>query len=307
MKHFNLDLVRVTEAGAIAAARWIGSGDKLAADKEATDAMRDRFNRIDFSGIITIGEGEKDRSHGMFFGEKVGSQWSYKDNAYDIYSIAIDPIEGTTPTVTGGPEAISTIAVANEDCFYKTDAFYMNKLAYGPHILSRVLLHIDEPIEKTIDRICGATNRTPNEVVVCILNRPRHDEIIARLRALSVRIKLINDCDVSGAIATCLPDSGIDFLIGIGGAPESVISAAAIKCLGGDFQSHEVDKEWKQSGPILGKEDLVRGDCIFVATGITNGSILKGVRMTESGPITNSVSMRSESGTIRWITAQHGN
>lgn len=327
MKHFNLDLVRVTEAGAVAASHWIGSGNKEAADKAASEAMRERLNRIDFAGCIAIGEGIKDRSYGLFAGEYVGKKAVEKGLAdrrlydpasdpmkladKDLYDLAIDPIEGTTPTVTSGPEALSTIAVANSGCMYQTEHFYMNKLAYGEHIFNKIKLHIDDPIEKIVKDVASATGRSYNQIMVCILNRPRHNEIIAKLRELEVRIKLINDCDVSGAIAACLPDSGIDLLYGIGGAPEAVISACAIKCLRGDFQTMVVrnrkDETWMHEGPVLGLEDLVSGECAFVATGITNGSMLKGVRLTTRGPVTNSVIMRSESGTIRWIEANHGN
>lgn len=307
MRHFNLDLVRVTEAGAVAAAEWIGSGNKEAADKAATEAMRARFNRIDFCGRIAIGEGVKDKSYGLFAGEEVGSC----AKSAPMFDLAIDPIEGTTPTVTAGPEALSTIAVAKAGGFYKTDHFYMNKLAYGPHIFEKVKLNISDSIDYMISEIAKATGKTTNKIVVCILNRPRHGDTIKKLRSLGVRIKLINDCDVSGAIAACLPDSGIDILYGIGGAPEAVISAAAIKCLRGDFQvqlvKQDSDEQWMYDGNVLGLEDLVEGECAFVATGITDGSMLKGVKMTDRGAVTNSVIMRSESGTVRWITAEHGN
>ena len=312
MRHFNLDLVRVTEAGAVAASQWVGSGNKEAADKAASEAMRERFNRIDFAGYIAIGEGKKDKSYGLFSGEFVGQRHpNNTDWCGPVYDLAIDPIEGTTPTVTAGPEAISTIAVAGDGCFYKTEQFYMNKLAYGQHIFSKTKLNIDDPIEVIVKEASIATGKPYNRIVACILNRPRHADIIAKLRELGVRIKLINDCDVSGAIAACLPDSGIDFLYGIGGAPEAVISAAAIKCLRGDFQVQVVkqcrDEQWMYEGHVLGLEDLVKGECAFVATGITDGSMLKGVRMTDQGAVTNSVIMRSESGTVRWITAHHGN
>ena len=324
MRHISLDLIRVTEAAAIHASKWIGSGNKEEADKAATEAMRDRLNKMDFAGKIVIGEGEKDRSYGLFADECVGTHTDKRcgqdPSAGSVaetiapkpkpkfYDIAVDPIEGTTPTVTSGPEAISTIAVAHENCLYPMREFYMRKIAYGPQIANKAKLYIDDPLERIIEGIRVATGKRNDEIMVCILNRPRHQDAICTLRKLGVRIKLIQDCDVSGAVATCLPNSGVDLLYGIGGSPEAVLSAAAIKCLGGDFQSKEVQQDtWTDAGPVLGLEDLAKGPCVFVATGITNGSILHGVRYTERGAVTNSVFMRSESGTVRWFSTEHGN
>lgn len=301
LKNIGLDMIRVTEGAAIAASQWVGSGNKEAADKAASDAMRERFSEIDFLGRVAIGEGIKDKSYGLFQGEIVGGG---KDECFDL---AIDPIEGTTPTVTSGPEAISTIAISNDKTMYETPAFYMNKLAYGRTLASRGKLDINKPISEIVIEAAGWLGKPLEKMMVCILNRPRHEDWIKSLRALSVRIKLIQDCDVSGAIAACLPDSGVDLLYGIGGAPEAVISAAAIKCMGGDFQVYEVDKDMKQSSGVLGMEDLVKGECAFVATGITRGSILDGVRFVNKKPITASVFMRSTSQTIRWMTTEHGN
>lgn len=312
MRHISLDLIRVTEAAAISASKWIGSGNKEAADKAATDAMRDRLNRMDFAGEIVIGEGEKDNSYGLFAGEKVGERWKNLDGMHlgkdKIYNIAVDPIEGTTPTVTAGPEAIATMAVAYEGAMFTTPHFYADKLAYGPKISDKVTLRLDDPIERTVELVSIATGKKFENIVACVLNRPRHADLIARLRNMGVRIKLIQDCDVSGAVAACIRGNSVDFLIGIGGAPEAVISACAIKCLGGDFQCQITLKEddWKRVGPVMGLEDLVKGPCVFIATGITDGSMLKGVTW-DRGPVTNSVFMRSESGTIRWLTVNHGN
>lgn len=303
MRNISLDLIRVTEAAAIAASKWVGSGDKELADKAATDAIRSRLNGMPINGKIVIGEGEKDKSFGLFAGETVGA-----GSEFAAYDIAVDPIEGTTPTVTSGPEAISTIAIAHRNSMYHTKNFYTKKLAYGPNIKSKVSLSLSDPLEKTINLVAESTRKTKNEIMVCILDRPRHETDIKTLRKIGVRIKLIKDCDVSGAVATCLQDSGVDLLYGIGGAPEAVISAAAIKCLGGDFQCQDVQSEsWKPVSPVLGMEDLVKGHCIFVATGITDGSILEGVRWNDQGPVTNSVFMRSESGTVRWLETNHGN
>jgi len=309
MKHIGLDLVRTTEAAAIAASYYVGSGDKETADKAATDAIRNRLNKMDFLGKIVIGEGKKDKSYGLFTGEYVGKYVGSKTDFIREYDIAIDPIEGTRPTVNSGPEALSVITMSEKDSMFSTEEFYMNKLAYGPKIVKKAVpLSLNDPIEYIIDCVCSATGKPTSRVMVCILERPRHEEIIKRIRAKGTRIKLIQDCDVSGAIATCFADRGVDLLYGIGGAPESVITACALKCMKGGFQSQIVDKEGKVlDQKIYAIEDLVKGPCIFAATGITNGSLLRGVRFTEQGPVTNSLFMRSESGTIRWLTTYHGN
>jgi fructose-1,6-bisphosphatase II len=222
--------------------------------------------------------------------------------------IAVDPIEGTRPTVTSGPEAMSTIALADPRAMFHTEEFYMNKLAFGPGIAKIVPLNINDPIERIIQMVSLANGKKLNDIMVCILDRPRHAEVIDRMRKLGVRIKLIQDCDVSGALAACLPDRGIDLLYGVGGAPEAVLTACAVKCLGGGFQAQICDKDGKViDEKIYHQDDLVVGHCVFAATGITDGSLLKGVRFSEFGPITNSVFMRSESGTIRWLTSYHGN
>jgi len=304
VKAINLDMVRVTEAAAIAASAWTGSGNKKAADKAATEAMRDRLNTIDFCGNIVIGEGIKDESAGLFHDEKVGA---LKGTATGkVYDLAVDPIEGTRPAANSGPEALSVLAVAEKGSLFSTDAFYVNKLAYGAEIAKKTILSITDPLEKTVRLVSKATGKDPSKVVVCVLDRPRHEKLIAELRALGVHIKLIQDCDVSAAIATCLPDSGIDFLYGIGGAPEAVITACAMKCLRGDFQIQVVRNQAPEAR-VLHLDDLVKSECAFAATGITNGSLLRGVRYAPEGPVTHSVFMRSISGTVRWITSHHGN
>ncbi len=303
MKRINLDLVRVTEAAAIAASQWIGSGDKLSADKAATEAMRERLNRVNFTGRIVIGEGKKDKSAGLFAGERVGNP----SPGSPVLDIAVDPIEGTRPTVTSGPEALSVLAVAEQGALFETGEFYMSKLAYGPAIASRVKLNLKDPISVTIEKVGKAISKQASKIKVCILDRPRHEKMIEELRGLGVRIQLIQDCDVSGAIATCMPESGIDLLFGIGGAPEGVITACAIKCLRGGFEAQVIDEKTLQVADpkVYGIEDLAGGQCAFTATGITNGSLLSGVRYTNRRAITHSLFMRSESGTVRWITAHH--
>lgn len=306
MKDISLDLIRITEAAAIAASAWIGSGDKESADREATEAMRERLNQMDFSAKVVMGEGKKDNSYGLFAGEKLGKL--AQEAAVKGYELAVDPIDGTRPTVTSGPEAVSVIAVGEEGSLFSTDEFYMNKLAYGPEIASRTRLDLTEPMAKTIERVSRATGKDVSKIMVCILDRPRHEKLVAELRGIGVRVKLIQDCDISGAIACCLPESGIDLLCGIGGAPEGVIAACAMKCLRGGLRAQVVTKEGKAADPkIYSIEDLVRGPCVFAATGVTNGSLLKGVRFTSHGPVTHSVFMRSESGTVRWLTVYHGN
>lgn len=299
-----MDVVRVTEAAAIAASAWIGSGEKIPADKAATDAMRERLNKVDFHAKIVIGEGIKDGSIGLFTGEFVGK--SSRDGK--TYEIAVDPIEGTRPTVTSGPEALSVIAVGEQGGLFETGEFYMNKLAYGAEIAAKTKLSITDPVSVTIKKVSQAIGKKPEQMMVCILDRPRHESLVKELRRMGVRIKLIQDCDVSGAIASGLPPSGIDLLLGTGGAPEGVIAACALKCLRGDFQAQIADKDGKILDPkVLQLNDLVRTECAFAATGITSGSLLKGVRYISSGAITHSVFMRSESGTTRWITTYHGN
>ena len=306
MFHNTLDLMRATEAAAIAASHWVGTGDKLAADKAATEAMRDRLNRVEFAARIMIGEGKKDAACGLFNGELVGKLQGQKGVPH--YEIAVDPIDGTRPTVTSGPEALAVLALAEEKTLFATEEFYMNKIAYGPEIASKIELQLSDVPERTIQLISAVTGKAANKIMVCILDRPRHEKIIADFRRLGVRIKLIQDCDVSGAIATCLPDSGIDLLYGIGGAPEGVISACAMKCLGGGFKGQLVKKDGTVTDPkVYGIKDLVGGHCAFSATGITSGSLLKGVRYTSRGPVTHSLVMRSESGTARWVTTYHGN
>lgn len=305
MKHIGLDLVRVTEGAAIAASAWIGSGNKLLADRDATEAMRRRLNSMDFRGIIRIGEGKKDESYGLFKGEEVGSK--ILCDGPKFYDIGVDPIDGTTPTVTSGPEATSVIAISDQGTMFDTEEHYMLKLAVGPQIENAYRLNFATPLSDICRFVAEALGKPIDKLMVCILNRPRHDEYIKQMRELGVRIKLIQDCDISGAIATCLPDGGIDMQFGVGGAPEAAITAAAMKCLGGYFVAQIWNKDQGLIGPAMTQDELVRGHCAFAATGITEGSLLEGVRWTSRGPITSSVFMRSESRTVRWLETHHGN
>jgi len=303
LKEISLDLVRVTEAAAIAASAWVGSGDKLSADRDATEAMRDRLNRLRFRGVVRIGEGKKDQSYGLFKGDVVGSAAA---DAYE-YDLAVDPIDGTTPTVTSGPEAMSVLAVARRGAMFDTDEFYMLKLAVGPEVAAAGLdLSLERPLAETLAAIAGVLGKPVAKLTVCMLNRPRHEAYIREIRALGTRLKLIQDCDISGAIACCLPEREIDLLYGVGGAPEAVLTAAALKCFGGRLLG-QVWRDGVLSGPVLCEEEMVRGACAFVATGITNGSLLAGVRWTPRGPTTASMFCRSLSRTVRWIRTWHGN
>jgi len=312
LKHISMDFVRVTEAAAIAASAWVGSGDKLSADRDATEAMRDRFNRLNFMGKVAIGEGKKDGSYGLFKGDKVGcpslSREMIQEGMRDAtpYDLAVDPIDGTTPTVNSGPEAMSVLAVAGKDCMHDTEEYYMLKLAVGPRVAAGAYLDLHAPITKNLQQVARALEKPVDKLTVCMLNRPRHEEYIKQIRSVGARLKLIQDCDVSGAIATCRDDSGVDVLFGVGGAPEAVITAAAVKCLGGKFLA-QVWRDGTLHGEVMSEEGLVKGPCAFAATGITTGSLLRGVRWTWHGPVTHSMYCRSESGTVRWIETEHGN
>lgn len=324
MKNISLDLIRATEGAAISAAKWVGSGDKELADKAATDAMRRRLNDINFACQIVIGEGIKDNSYGLFAGELLGKladktasssaaeslfkkqvQISPYMKFQSYYDLAVDPIDGTRPTVDGGPGAISVIAAANEGCMYHTNKFYMMKLV-GPSKYAP-FLNINQNIVWNVLSVCDNLNKKPEKMTVCVLNRPRHASIIEELRKIGVRIKLIEDCDVSASIEACTKNSGVDLYYGIGGSPEGVIAAAAVKCMKGFMQAYTVNNnDLKQDSAVLNLQDIIKGNCVFVATGITDGGFLKGVKFID-GPQTNSIFMRSESGTIRTLNVNHGN
>jgi fructose-1,6-bisphosphatase II len=308
-RNLALELVRVTEAAALAAGRWVGRGDKHAADKAAVDAMRIVLNSIDMDGVIVIGEGEKDRAPMLYNGEILGQ------GTPPAVDIAVDPIDGTRPTVIGGGGALSVVAIAERGCMYSPGSIvYMDKLAVGPEACGAV--DIDAPIETNLAAIARAKDREIGDLTVIILDRPRHVDRVAEIRRLGARIKLIADGDVSAAISTCVEGSGVDVLIGVGGSPEAVITAAALKCLGGEIQCRlwpRDDNDRKYAGDhdmdldqVLHISDLVRGDNVFfAATGITDGELLTGVRYFGGGARTHSVVMRSKSGTTRYIQSVH--
>lgn len=308
-RNLALDLVRVTEVAAMAAARYMGRGDKEGADQAAVKAMRVVLSTVSMDGIVVIGEGEKDNAPMLFNGERLG------DGSPPQTDIAVDPIDGTTLTALGRGGALSVIAVSERGTMFNPGpCVYMEKLAVGPEAANNVDLSLT-PTEN-LKIVAKALNKSVRDVTAVILDRDRHKDLIAEVRQAGARIKLITDGDVAGAISTAWPDSGVDILFGIGGTPEGVIAAAALKCMGGaligrlwprnDQEKHSAIEAGYDLNKILYTDDLVKGDnCFFAATGITDGELLKGVRFTSSGAITDSLVMRSKSGTVRHITARH--
>ncbi len=308
-RNLSLELVRVTEAAALEAARWMGRGNKEAADQAAVDAMRLILNHVDMDGIVVIGEGEKDEAPMLYNGERLGN-----GNQPNV-DIAVDPIDGTRLTAEGGPGALAVVAIAERGSMFDPGPIvYMDKIAVGPR--TKGSINIDWPIEKNLRSVARARDKDIDDLTIMILDRPRHKELIARVRAAGARIRLIRDGDVAGAISAALPNTGIDMLVGIGGTPEGVITAAALKCLGGEIQGKlwpRNDKE-RQTALELGMDldqvlttnDLVAGNNVFfAATGITDGELLDGVKFFGDGAQTTSVSMRSKTGTVRYIRAIH--
>lgn len=310
-RNLALEFVRITEAAALSSSRWMGRGDEKSADQAAVDAMRRALNSVRINGTVVIGEGERDEAPMLYIGEKVGETGADCPNV----DIALDPLEGTTICATGGVGSISVIAVAEAGHFLHAPDTYMDKIAVGPG--AKGAIDIDASPEQNIQNVAKALGKDVSDVTVVILDRPRHEELIARVRALGSRIQLIGDGDVSAAVATGIPDSGIDILLGIGGAPEGVISAAAMKCLGGDFQGrlrfrNEEERARatrmgvKNLEGALSLEDLARGSVMFCATGVTTGPLLKGVRfLPGKRAMTHSIVMRSATGTVRNIEAEH--
>ena len=307
-----LEFVRITEAAALAAAQHIGKGNEKAADQAAVDAMRYAFNKINICGRVVIGEGERDEAPMLYIGEPVG-RWHEGDSKVDI---ALDPLEGTTICATGGVGALSVLAVSSEGHFLKSPDVYMNKIACGPK--ARGCIDIQASVEENIQRVADALGKRVSDMRVVILNRPRHKQLIQSVRQVGASVILIGDGDVSAAVATCQSRSGVDLLLGVGGAPEGVIAAAAMTCLGGDFQAQLVftNEHQKQRARKMGVEDLTRNyrchdlvrseDVFFCATGVTDGPFLKGVRVLSRDRVcTYSVVMRSRTGTLRYIEAEH--
>lgn len=311
-RNLALEFVRITEAAALASSRWMGRGDEKAADQAAVDAMRKAFNSVRIDGTVVIGEGERDEAPMLYIGERVGDNSGSDAPAIDI---ALDPLEGTTICATGGVGAIAVIAVAERGNFLHAPDTYMDKIAVGPK--AKGSIDIDAPPEDNIRAVARSLGKDVEDVTVVILNRPRHEELIARVRKMGARIHLIGDGDVSAAVATGFRDSGIDLLLGIGGAPEGVISAAAMKCLNGDFQGRlkfrnpDERKRAEKMGVTnldgaFRLDDLAQGHVMFCATGVTGGPLLKGVRFLPGRcALTHSLVMRSATGTVRHIEAEH--
>lgn len=307
-RNYALEFVRVTEIAAIESARWMGRGDNHAADQAAVSAMRKMFNTIDFSGRVVIGEGERDEAPMLYIGEEVGKGGGAR------LDLALDPLEGTTICAHGGPNSISVIAVAEEGNFLHAPDTYMEKIAVGPDAADAI--DLSRTPTENLKAIARAKKTDIENLTVVVLDRPRHEELIKEVRATGARIWLIGDGDVSAAISACLPHTGVDVLMGSGGAPEGVISAAAIRCTGGNiqgrlkFRNPEEEARARKMGikdphKIFSIEEMARGNVMFVATGVTTGNFLQGVKFTGQGAETHSIVMRSESGTVRHIRAEH--
>ena len=307
-RNLALELVRVTEAAALACGRWVGKGDKHAADRAATEAMRRSLEAIDISGTVVIGEGEMDEAPMLYIGEKVGS-----GNGQQV-DIAVDPLEGTNICAKGLNGSIATIALAPRGGFLHAPDMYMEKIAVGPS--ARGAIDINLPPAENLRRVAAAKGCQIGDLTVVILDRPRHDRMVNDIRKAGARIHLISDGDVAPAIAAAVENSGIDLLMGIGGAPEGVLAAAALQCLGGDmqgrlvFMSNEERERVRSMGisdfdRVYNCDDLASGDVVFAATGVTNGDLLKGVRYFAGGAETHSIVMRSKTRTVRFIEARH--
>ena len=308
-RNLALELVRVTEAAAMAGGRWVGRGDKNTADGAAVEAMRAMISTVQMRGVVVIGEGEKDDAPMLYNGEEVG------DGTGPACDVAVDPIDGTTLTAKGMTNAVSVMAVADRGSMYDPSAvFYMDKLVTGPEAADAVDIRL--PVKENIRRVAKAKGEDVEDVTVVMLDRPRHEQLAAEVREAGARIRFISDGDVAGAIGAAREGTGIDLLLGVGGTPEGIITACAIKCLGGVIQGKlwPTDDDERQRAidaghdldAVLTTDDLVRTDnCFFVATGITDGELLRGVRYRSGGATTHSLVMRSRSGTIRTVEGHH--
>lgn len=308
-RNLALELARVSEAAALSCAELVGRGDEKAADQKAVNGMRRALNVLNIEGTVVIGEGERDEAPMLYIGEKVGAGSGPK------VDIALDPLEGTTICATGGPNSLAVVAMAEEGGFLHAPDVYMQKIAVGAG-LPADLIDLDAPIKENLQNLAKAKGAELSELQVCILDRPRHEELIAKTRECGSRIMLIGDGDVSGVIATSEPNSGIDLYVGIGGAPEGVLAAVALQCIGGQMQGRllfrnddEKARAAKSGITDLNKkydlDGLATGDVMFSATGVTNGAMLKGVRFFPGGALTHTVVMRARTGTVRYIEAHH--
>jgi fructose-1,6-bisphosphatase II / sedoheptulose-1,7-bisphosphatase len=307
-RNLALELVRVTESAALAASHWIGLGKKNEADGAAVEAMRHAFDAVAIDGTVVIGEGEMDEAPMLYIGEKVGAGGPRMD-------IAVDPLEGTTLTAKAGPNAMATIALAEHGNFLHAPDIYMDKIAVGAGLPPGVV-SLDDSVAANLRNLARAKQRDVSDLVVCILDRERHQELIAQCREAGARIMLISDGDVAGVIATAMPDTDIDIYLGSGGAPEGVLAAAALRCVGGQMQGrlqYESDDQIERVRAMghadprrcFSVEEMAKGDVMFAATGVTTGAMLRGVRRRPDSAITHSIVMRSHSGTVRFIEAHH--
>lgn len=308
-RSLSMELVRVTEAAAIASGRWMGFGKKNEADEAATSAMRKVFDTIHMHGTVVIGEGEMDEAPMLYIGETLGTGLEPK------VDVAVDPLEGTNIVASGAWNALAIIAIADQGCLLHAPDMYMDKIAVGPKAVGKV--DLDAPVEDNLKAVAKANGKDVEDLVAALLNRPRHATLIEDIRKAGARIKLITDGDVAAAINTGFPDTGVDILFGSGGAPEGVLAAVALKCLGGDFQGRLLPEDEaqrqrclqmgiKDPSRILRMEDLVKGDdAIFAATGVTDGELLKGVRYKGNIATTQSLVMRAKTGTVRFIDGTH--
>jgi len=308
-RNLALEAVRVTEAAALSASRLVGRGDEKAADQAAVDSMRQALNSLSIDGTVVIGEGERDEAPMLYIGEKVGSGKGPK------IDIALDPLEGTTITAKGGSNALAVIAMAEAGNFLNAPDVYMDKIAIGPSLPAGVV-DLDQSPKKNLTELAKAKKAEVSDLLVCILDRPRHEELITKVRDTGARVMLIVDGDVSGIIATAQPESGVDIYMGSGGAPEGVLAAAALRCIGGQMlgrllfrNDDEVKRARKWGIEDLDRKysllDLAKGNVMFAATGVTSGAMLKGVRRYAGGAVTHSLVMRSKSRTVRYVEAVH--
>lgn len=308
-RELTMEFARVTEAAALASARWVGRGDKEAADDAAVEAMRSLFDTVHMNGTVVIGEGEMDEAPMLYIGEKLGT------GEKPEVDVAVDPLEGTNLVAKGMPGAISVLAVTQKDCLLHAPDMYMNKIAVGPQAAG--CIHLDAPVAENLANVAKALKKKVEDLTVVILDRPRHYDLIKQVRECGARIRLITDGDVAPAVACAIEGSGIDMTMGIGGAPEGVVAAAALRCMGGEMQGRlwpENEEDIKRAqalgikdvNKLLTLDDLVRTDDIFFsATGITEGPLLRGVTFNANGATTHTVVMRGKTGTVRFIEARH--
>lgn len=310
-RNLAMELVRVTEAAALASGRWVGRGMKNEGDGAAVDAMRELINSVNMNGVVVIGEGEKDEAPMLFNGEHVGTGFGAE------VDIAVDPVDGTTLMAEGRPNAISVIAAAERGSMYDpSEVFYMRKIAVGPEAAGKI--DIEAPVGHNINAVAKAKGLHPSQVTVVVLDRPRHTDLIAEIRRAGAKVRLISDGDVAGAVAAAQDDvtNSVDIMMGTGGTPEGIITACAMKCMGGEIQGMLAPRNDEEKGraiaaghklgQVLGTNDLVRSDnCYFAATGVTNGDMLRGVTYRSNGATTRSLVMRSKSGTLRYIESRH--